>query len=49
MFQMFMCVKFNSVLNREMKVYYVIYVTHQGINIKTNCPNLSNQEKSLWF
>ena len=33
----FMCVKFNSLFEREMKVYYVTQVLQQGINIKTNC------------
>ena len=34
-----MCVKFNSLIDSEMKVYYVTQVFKQGINIKTMCPN----------
>jgi len=34
-----MCVKFNSLFDREMKVFYVTQVLKQGINIKTMCPN----------
>jgi len=34
-----MCVKLNSLFDREMKVYYVTHVLKQGNNIKTNCPN----------
>jgi len=36
---MFMCVKFNSLFDRDMKVYNVTQVLKQGFNIKTNCPN----------
>jgi len=36
---MFMCVKLNSLFDREIKVYYVTQVLKQGINIKTMCPN----------
>jgi len=36
---MFMRVKLNSLLDREMKVYHVTQVLKQGINIKTMCPN----------
>mgnify|MGYP006890288301 CR=1 FL=1 len=34
-----MCVKLNSLFDKEMKVYYVTQVSMQGINIKTMCPN----------
>jgi len=34
-----MCVKLNLMFDREMKVYHVIQVLKQGINIKTMCPN----------
>ena len=34
-----MCVKFNSLIDSEMKVYYVTQVFKQGINIKTMYPN----------
>jgi len=33
-----MCVKLNSLFDREMKVYYVIQVLKKGINMKTMCP-----------
>ena len=33
-----MCVKLNSLLDREMKVYYVTQVVKHGIDIKTMCP-----------
>ena len=33
-----MCVKLNSLLDSEMKVYYVRQVLKQGINIKAMCP-----------
>ena len=32
-----MCVKLNSLFNREIKVYYVTKWMRQGINIKKNC------------
>ena len=35
---MFMCVKLNSLFDREMKVFYVTQELKQGINIKTMCP-----------
>jgi len=34
-----MCVKLNSLFDKEMKVYYVTQVLKQCINIKTMCPN----------
>ena len=34
-----MCVKLNSLFDKERKVYYVTQVSMQGINIKTMCPN----------
>jgi len=34
-----MRVKLNSLIDTEMKVYYVTQVFKQGINIKTMCPN----------
>jgi len=34
-----MCVRCNSLFDREMKVYYVIQVLKQGINTKTTGPN----------
>ena len=34
-----MCVKLNSLFDREMKVYHVTQVLKQGRNIKTMCPN----------
>jgi len=36
---MFMCVKLNSLYDRERKVCYVTQMLKQGINIKTMCPN----------
>ena len=36
---MFMCVKFNSIFDSEMNVYYVTQVLKQSIKIKTMCPN----------
>ena len=33
-----MCVKLNSLFDREMKVYYVTQVLKQGININMKCP-----------
>ena len=36
---MFMCVKLNSLCDREMNLYYITYVLNQCINIKTMCPN----------
>jgi len=33
-----MCVKLNSLNDREMNVYNVTQVLKQGINIKMNCP-----------
>jgi len=35
----FMCVKFSTLYDREMKVYYVTQVLKQGTNIHTMCPN----------
>ena len=35
----FMCVKLNSLFDKEMKVYYVTQVFKRGINMKTMCPN----------
>jgi len=37
---MFMCVKLNSLFDREMKVYYVTQVLEQGNDIKTTYSNL---------
>ena len=34
-----MCVKLNSLFDREMNVYYITHVLNQCINIKTMCPN----------
>jgi len=34
-----MCVKLNSLFDREMKFYYVTQVLMQGVNFKTNCLN----------
>jgi len=34
-----MCVKLNSLYEREMKVYYVTQVLKQGVGIKMMCPN----------
>ena len=34
-----MCVKLNSLFDKEMKVYYVTQVFKRGINMKTMCPN----------
>jgi len=34
-----MCVKLNSLNDREMNVYNVTQVLKQGTNIKMNCPN----------
>jgi len=34
-----MCVKLNSLFDREMKVHYVTQVLKQGVNIKLMCPN----------
>ena len=36
---MLMCVKLNSLFDREMKVYYVTQVLKQGTNIKLMCPS----------
>jgi len=36
---MFMCVKLNTLFDREMNVYYVTQVLKQGISIKAMCPN----------
>ena len=38
-FSLIICVKLNSLFDREMKVYYVTQVYKQGINIKTMCSN----------
>ena len=35
--KLFICVKLNPLLDREMKVYYVTLVSKHGINIKTMC------------
>jgi len=35
---MFICVKLNSIFDREVKVYYITQVLKQGMNIKINCP-----------
>ena len=50
-FQIFMCVKLNSLFDREMKVYYVTQVLKQGVNIKTMCPNsyLNLETQSLIY
>ena len=32
-------IDFNSLFDRDMKVYNVTQVLKQGFNIKTNCPN----------
>jgi len=37
--KLFICVKLNPLLDREMKVYYVTLVSKHGINIKTMCWN----------
>jgi len=34
-----MCVKLNSLFDREMNVYYITHVLNQCINIKTMCSN----------
>jgi len=34
-----MCVTLNSLLDRDMKVFFVCQALKQGINIKTMCPN----------
>jgi len=34
-----MCVKLNSIVDSEMKVYSVTQISKQCINIKTMCPN----------
>jgi len=34
-----MCFKWNSLFDREIKVYYAAQVLKQGINIKMMCPN----------
>jgi len=34
-----MCVRFNSLFDSAMKVYYVPLVFKQGITITTRCPN----------
>jgi len=34
-----MCVKLNSLFDRDMKVYYVTQVLQESINIKMMCPN----------
>jgi len=44
---MFMCVKLNSLLDRERKVLYVTQVLKQGINIKTICPNYKFRNTKL--
>jgi len=36
---MFMCVKVNSLYDREMKVFYVPHVLKEVIKIKTMCSN----------
>ena len=36
---MFMCVKLNSIVDREMKVCYVKQELKQGIYTQTMCPN----------
>ena len=36
---MFMCVKMKSLIDREMKVYYVTHVLRPGIKIKKMCAN----------
>ena len=34
-----MCIKLNSLFDREIKVLYATQVLKQGFNIKTICPN----------
>jgi len=42
-----MCVKLNSLIDRERKVLYVTQVLKQGINIKTICPNYKFRNTKL--
>ena len=36
---MFICMKWNSLFDRRMKIYYVAQVLKQVSNIRTVCPN----------
>jgi len=44
-----MFVKLNSLLNREMKVYYVTQVLKQGINIKTKLPYYILEYRNMYM
>jgi len=44
---MSMCVKLNSLFDREMKIFLVTEVLKQGIKLKTMCPNYKLELRNM--